>query len=172
MRPTERAFETLIFFCRWLAAPFLIGLVGGLLLLLYRFFADLVTLATHVAGQGWHELVVGVLDLVDVALTANLILIVIFSSYENFIRKVEPGEHPDWPAGLIDINFLALKQRLLASIAVIAAVEALAWYLDLEHTTDLTKLGWAIAFPLLFFVALVLLAIADRLGRNGRNGEP
>jgi uncharacterized protein (TIGR00645 family) len=171
MRPTERAFQALIFFCRWLAAPFLIGLVGGLLLLLYRFFADLITLAMHLAGQGWHDLVVGVLDLVDIALTANLILIVIFSTYENFIRKVEPGEHPDWPGGLIDIDFLALKQRLLASIAVIAAVDALAWYLDLEQTADSTKLAWALAFPLMFFVALLLLAIADRLSRHGSGGE-
>jgi uncharacterized protein (TIGR00645 family) len=171
MRPIERAFQALIFFCRWLAAPFLIGLFGGLLLLLYRFFADLVTLATHVAGQGWHDLVVGILNLVDIALTANLILIVIFSSYENYIRKVEPGEHADWPAGLLDIDFGALKQKLLGSIAVIAAVDALAWYLDLEETTDSTKLAWALGFPLMFFVALLLLAAADRLGRHGNSGE-
>ena len=170
MRQSERAFQTLIFFSRWLAAPFLVGLFVALLLLLYRFFADLYALALRLPSQGWHDLVVGVLNLVDIALTANLILIVIFSGYENFIHKIELGEHPDWPPGLIDVDFGALKQKLLGSIAVIAAVDALAWYLDLEETTDTAKLGWAIGFPLMFVAALLMLAIADRLGRQRKDG--
>ncbi len=170
MRRGERAFQTLIFFSRWLAAPFLIGLLGGLVLLLYRFFVDLVGLAIKLPSLGWHDLVVGVLTLIDIALTANLVLIVIFSGYENFIRKVELDEHPDWPAGLVDIDFGALKQKLLGSIAVIAAVDALAWFLDLDGTTDVSKLGWAIAFPLMFVASLLMLAVADRLGRRSNNG--
>ncbi len=170
MRRGERAFQTLIFFSRWLAAPFLVGLFGGLVLLLYRFFADLVELAIKLPSLGWHDLVVGVLTLIDIALTANLVLIVIFSGYENFIRKVELDEHPDWPAGLIDVDFAALKQKILGSVAVIAAIDALAWYLDLEGTTDTAKLAWAIAFPLMFVAALLMLAIADRLGRHDNSG--
>jgi uncharacterized protein (TIGR00645 family) len=167
MRRIEHAFQALIFCSRWLAAPFLVGLILALLLLLYRFFADLVVLAAHVLSQGWHELVVGVLNLVDIALTANLILIVIFSGYENFIRKIEPGAHPEWPAGLMNVGFSALKQKILGSVAVIAAIDALAWYLDLEGITDTTKLIWAIGFPLMFVAAVLALAIADRLGHHG-----
>jgi uncharacterized protein (TIGR00645 family) len=164
MQRSERGFQTLILFSRWLAAPFLVGLILALILLLYRFFADLVTLALHIAVQSWHDLVVGVLNLVDIALTGNLLLIVVFSGYENFIQKIASSEHADWPAGLIGIDFNALKQRLLGSIAAIAAVDALAWYLDLEWTADTAKLGWALAFPLMFVVAMLLLAIADWLG--------
>jgi uncharacterized protein (TIGR00645 family) len=169
MRRSERAFQTLIFVSRWLLAPFLIGLLIGIILLLYRFSVDLYTLATHLPNGGWHELVVGVLDLVDITLTANLLLIVIFSGYENFIHK-GPDEHADLPSGLVDVDFGALKQKLLGSIAVIAAVDALAWYLNLEGTADLTKLVWAVGFPLMFVAALLMLAIADRLGRHSRNG--
>jgi uncharacterized protein (TIGR00645 family) len=168
MQNIGRGFQSLIFFCRWLAAPFLLGLLVAVLLLLYRFFADLIALAIHVPNQGWHDLVVGVLNLIDIALTANLVLIVIFSGYENFITKIEPDEHRDWPAGLINVDFAALKHKLLGTITVIAAIDALAWYLDLEATTDVAKLGWALGFPLMFVAALLMLAIADRLGR-GRN---
>jgi uncharacterized protein (TIGR00645 family) len=170
MRQSRDIFQTLIFFSRWLAAPFLFGLILALLLLMYRFFADLLTLAMHVPTQGWHDLIVGVLNLVDIALTANLLLIVIFSGYENFIQRIEPGEGSDWPAGLIDVDFGALKQRLLSSIAVIAAVDALAWYLDLEQTTDMAKLGWAIGFPLMFAAALLMFSVADRLDRRHKDG--
>jgi uncharacterized protein (TIGR00645 family) len=170
MRRSERAFQSLIFVSRWLIAPFLVGLLIGVVLLLYRFFADLLALAIGVPKEGWHDLIVGILNLVDIALTANLILIVIFSGYENFIRKIELEEHAYLPAGLIDVDFGALKQKLLGSIAVIAAVDALAWYLDLQGTVDATKLVWAAGFPLVFVAALLMLAIADRLARHSKNG--
>jgi len=170
MRRTERAFQSLIFVSRWLMAPFLVGLLIGVVLLLYRFFADLLVLAVGLPTEGWHDLVVGILNLVDIALTANLILIVIFSGYDNFIRKIELEEHAYLPAGLIDVDFGALKQKLLGSIAVIAAVDALAWYLDLQGTVDAAKLVWAAGFPLVFVAALLMLAIADRLARQTKNG--
>ena len=166
MRQFERGFQNAIFLSRWLIAPFLVGLFCSVLLLIYRFFADFYELAIKLPSLGWHDLIVGVLNMIDIALTANLILIVIFSSYENFIRKIEVDKDAGWPDGLTAIDFGALKQRLLGSIAVIAAVDSLAWYLDLEKEADATKLGWAIGFPLMFVVAMLMLAIADRLARH------
>jgi uncharacterized protein (TIGR00645 family) len=166
MRASERGFQTAILWSRWLMAPFLVGLACCVVLLIYRFFADFYETASKLPSLGWHELVVEVLNLVDVSLTANLVLIVIFSGYENFIRKIEREQHAGWPDGLSDVDFGALKQKLLGSIVVIAAVDALAWYLDLEKYTDTSKLGWALAFPLMLVAAMLMLAIADRLGRH------
>ena len=103
------------------------------------------------------------LNLVDLALTANLVLIVIFSSYENFIRRIDAAEHPDWPEGLTQVDFGALKQKLLGSIVGIAAVDALAWYFDLEKEPDTSKLIWVLAFPLTFAAIMLMLAVADWL---------
>ena len=158
----ERGFQAAILSSRWLLAPFLIGLVLCLFLLIYRFFADFYGLAVHLPSLTWHDLIVGVLNMIDIALTANLVLIVVFSGYENFIRKVE--DHASLPEGLTAIDFGALKQRILGSIAVIAAVDSLAWYLDIEKEADSVKLGWVISFPLMFVAAMLMLAIADRLG--------
>ena len=171
MRQSRDVVQTLIFYSRWLAAPFLCGLLLAVLLLMYRFFADLFALAMHVSGQGWHDLIVGVLNLVDIALTANLLLIVVFSGYENFIQRIESGQESNWPAGLIDVDFSALKQKLLGSIAVIAAVDALAWYLEIEKEADTAKLEWVVAFPVMFVVAMLMLAIADRLTRPDRTAQ-
>jgi uncharacterized protein (TIGR00645 family) len=165
-QPTRRGIQSVIFFSRWLVAPFLLGLVFCLLLIIYRFFADLYILALKVPAIGWHELLVDELNLIDLTLTANLVLIVIFSGYENYIRKVDPAEHRDWPDGLVDVDFSVLKRKLLGSIAGIAAVDALAWYLDLDKYPDTAKLVWAIAFPLMFVTAMVLVALADRLARR------
>jgi uncharacterized protein (TIGR00645 family) len=161
-----RGIEAAVYFSRWLVAPFLLGLLCCVIMIIFRFFADLYQLAVEVLSTTWHDLVVGILDLIDLALVANLILIVIFSSYESYIRRIDPADRTDWPPGLTNVDFGTLKQRLLGSIAVIAAVDSLAWYLDLEKFSDPAKLGWAIGFPLMFVVAMVMLAIADRLGRD------
>jgi uncharacterized protein (TIGR00645 family) len=165
--PDGRYIQATVFFSRWLLSPFLIGLLVCMALLIYRFFADLFLLIPQVPGTDWHNLITEVLNLVDLALTANLILIVIFSSYENFIRRIDPSDYPDWPEGLTQVDFGELKQKLLGSIVGIAAVDALAWYFDLEkQPADTTKLVWVLAFPLTFALCMLILAIADRLGRR------
>jgi uncharacterized protein (TIGR00645 family) len=169
MRRSERVFQRAVLLTRWLMAPFLFGLACCLILLIYRFFADFIDVAGKLTTLSWHELVVEVLNLVDVSLTANLVLIVIFSGYENFIHKIERNEHDGWPDGLTDVDFGALKQRLLGSIVVIAAVEALAWYLDLEKYSDTSKLGWVLAFPIALVAATLMFAVADWLGRHKSN---
>lgn len=166
MQQGDRALQTLILFSRWLIAPFIVGLLCCVLLIIYRFFADLYDLTIELMKESWHDLVVGVLNMVDLTLVANLLLIVVFSAYANYIRRIEPGENSRWPPGIANIDFGTLKQKLLASIAGIAAVDALAWYLDLEKYSDTAKLNWAIAFPLMFVVAMVLLAVADWLARQ------
>jgi uncharacterized protein (TIGR00645 family) len=164
--PDGRYIQASIFFSRWLLAPFLLGLLLCLLLLMYRFFGDLYGLVLESRKMDWHDTVTGVLNLVDLTLTANLILIVIFSSYENFIRRINSSDHPDWPEGLTQVDFGELKQKLLGSVVGIAAVDALAWYFDLEKVADTSKLGWVLGFPLMFVAVMLMLAIADRLGRR------
>src|ERR1700761_3958071 len=167
--PDGRYIQAALFFSRCLLAPFLLGLLVCMVLLMVRFFGDLYQLTFQVPGMNWHDTVTGVLNLVDLALTANLVLIVIFSSYENFIRRINPADHPDWPEGLTQVDFGALKQKLLGSIVGIASVDALAWYFDLEKYGDTSKLIWALAFPLVFVVVMLLLAISDRLAHFPKN---
>jgi uncharacterized protein (TIGR00645 family) len=164
--PDGRYTQAAIFFSRWLVAPFLLGLLLILFVLMWRFFVDLYWLVMRVPGMNWHEVVTGVLNQIDLALTANLILIVIFSGYENYVRRIDPADHPDWPEGLIQVDFSTLKQKLLGSVTVIAAVDALAWYFDLEKAPDSPKLLWVLAFPVVFAVVMLLLAMADWLNDN------
>lgn len=164
--PDGRYIQAAVFFSRWLLAPFLLGLLVCLLVLIWRFFGDLYALIVTMPGMKWHDVVTGVLNLVDLALTANLVLIVIFSSYENFIRRIDAADHPDWPEGLTQVDFGELKLKLLGAIVGIASVDALAWYFDLESYTDTSRLSWALAFPLAFVAIMLMLAIANRLGER------
>lgn len=165
-RALGRGIQTAMFLSRWLMVPFLVGLVCSVVLIVIRFYINLLELVGRLLVESWQDLVVDVLNLIDLTLTANLVLIVAFSAYGNYIRKIEQADQSDWPPGLIDIDFSEMKQKLLGSIAGIAAVDALAWYLDLENHADTSKFGWAMAFPLMFVTAMGLLAFADWLGRR------
>jgi uncharacterized protein (TIGR00645 family) len=167
--PDGRYIQAAIFFSRWLLAPFLVGLLGCMFVLLYQFVSDLILLIISAPRSNWHETITGVLNLVDLALAGNLVLIVIFSGYENFIRRIHADAHPDWPEGLTQVDFGALKQKLLGSVVGIAAVDALAWYFDLEKETDPKKLIWVLGFPVVFAVVMLILAAADWLSDSRKH---
>jgi uncharacterized protein (TIGR00645 family) len=112
--------------------------------------------------------IVGILKLVDLTLTANLIVIVICSSYENFLSRIDTEKHPHWPEGLVNIGFADLKQKLLGSIAAIAAVNVLEWFMDIERHADNTKLAWVVGILIAFAAAMLVLAIADRVSNAGK----
>lgn len=151
---------------QWLMALFMLGLLVALILIIYRFFADLFSLGLRLKDLHTHDMIVGDLNLIDVVLVANLILIVIFAGFANYIRHIRPADDQAWPPGLKNLGFGAVKMRLLGSIAGIAIVDALAWYFDLETQADASKLIWVVAFPLMFVVVMLLMAIADWFERQ------
>jgi len=167
MNRIQRGVEAIVFNSRWLVAPFLFGLVIGLAALLVKFVLKLVDFVANVQSTAPADVMVGILNLVDLTLTANLIVIVICSSYENFLAPIDHTAHPNWPAGLINIGFAGLKQKLLGSIVAIAAVNVLEWFMDIDQHADNTKLIWVVTILIAFATAMVLLAIADRISAEG-----
>ncbi len=163
MNLIERTIERLFFGSRWLTAPFLVGLIVGLIALLYKFGLKLFDFVLHLTTVSYSEVIVGVLSLIDLSLTANLILIVICSSYENFVRPIKAADHPDWPDGLTRIGFSGLKQKLLGSIVAITSVHVLEWFMDIDRDTNPTKLGWVVGILLALAVTMLILAVADRV---------
>jgi uncharacterized protein (TIGR00645 family) len=170
MNRVERAIEAVVFNSRWLVVPFLIGLIVGLAAVVYKFVLKLFDFIVQIPSTAPADVMVGILTLVDLTLVANLIVIVICSSYENFVARIQAAEHPNWPEGLIGIGFSGLKQKLLGSIVAIAAVNVLEWFMDIERHTDNIKLAWLVGILLAFAVAMLVLAIADRVSKAGNGG--
>jgi uncharacterized protein (TIGR00645 family) len=169
MNHVVRLIESIVFGSRFLIIPFLLGLIVGLAALIYKFGMKLFDFILHIGAGESTEAIVGLLGLVDLTLTANLLVIVVCSSYENFVAPTDYAEHPSWPPGLVRTGFSGLKQKLLGSIVAIAAVNVLEWFADIDRQADSTKLAWVVGILLAFAVAMVVLAAADRLsaGTNG-----
>ena len=104
--------EAILFRSRFLLAPLYLGLVGALALLAYRFVIEFWHLAEKTADMNAAEFTLALLALLDLTLLANLILMVIFAGYENFVSRIdiatESKDRPHW-MGTIDFSGLKIK---------------------------------------------------------------
>ncbi len=176
----ERMVESFLFSSRWLLAPFYLGLALALVVLLIKFMEEFVHLALHAFSATEAQVILGVLTLVDLALTGSLLVIVIFSGYENFVSKIDHSKHEDWPSWMGTIDFTALKLKLLSSIVAISAIQLLKQFMAVKELTakdpvlaDRT-LFWYVVIHLVFVGSSVLLALSDRIagGHEPNTGAP
>jgi uncharacterized protein (TIGR00645 family) len=155
--------EQAIFASRWLLAPIYLGLSISIVALLVSFVKVLVELILHLPTASESDVILGVLGMVDLALTGSLLIIVIFSGYENFVSKIDHTGHVDWPEWMGTIDFTALKLKLLSSIVAISAIQLLKEFMSIKVVTDADerKLYWLVMIHLVFVTSSVLLAISD-----------
>ena len=109
-----------------------------------------------------NQLLIFSLSLVDLSLTANLVVLVILSGYENFVRRVAFDESDPRPEWMSKIDFSGLKLKLLASMTVIGAVHLLRSFLDVANETD-RNLFWQLVIVLAFGLLSLVLALTDRV---------
>jgi uncharacterized protein (TIGR00645 family) len=160
--PVLRVIEAVLFNSRWIMAPFYFGLVVALAVLLLKFLRMLWEFILHAPGAKSSETILDALSLIDVTLVGNLILIVVFSGYENFVSRIDTSANSTWPIWITKIDFAGLKQKLLASIVAISAIHVLEAFLNIDSSFDATKMTWLVAVHLVFVISALLLAISDR----------
>ncbi|WP_166256551.1 TIGR00645 family protein [Marinobacter salicampi] len=167
MRSFEKTLEAGIFASRWLLAPFFVGLILAILVLLAKFMKELFELITNVwtAGAGEFDSVISILTLVDTALIASLLLIIVFSGYENFVSKIGVGVHEDRPAWMGKVGFADLKLKLIGAIVAISAVELLkAFLVSSQYTNE--QLAWKVGIHFTFVLSGVFFAITDWISES------
>jgi uncharacterized protein (TIGR00645 family) len=167
----ERAIEKLLFASRWLLAPFFLALVLALLALLLKTGQYLVVFFSHILEAREADVIVSVLKLVDLTLTGALIVIIIFSGYENFVSKIDVSAHKDWPEWMAKIDFSGLKLKLMSTIVAIAAIQLLTLFMNLAQTPD-RELIWSSIILVIFVVSGLLLGLTDWLTGEVHGASP
>ncbi len=156
----EHKLERFMFASRWVMAPFYLGLIVSLVLLLVKFTQELFHIAPHVLEMSESETILGILSLIDLSLAGNLLLIVIFSGYENFVSKIHVGDHEDKPDWMGKVDFSGLKLKLIASIVAISGIQLLKSFMNIKNTPE-NELMWMVIVHLTFVVSGVMLAVMD-----------
>lgn len=165
MHKVENILERFIFTSRWLLAPFYVGLVGAIALLLFKFVKEFINLLPMVVSGEGSQFIAGVLTLVDVALVANLLVIIIFAGYENFVSKIDTGDNVDRPDWMGHVSFADLKLKVIGSIVAISGIELLKAFVNIEAYTN-EQLAWKVGLHMTFVVSGVLFAVMDRLTKS------
>lgn len=161
----ETVLEQVIFRSRWLLAPLYLGLVASLLLILWRFLMEFVHALGSLMEGGEHEVILAVLGLVDLTMVGNLVLIIVFSGYENFVSKIDVAGHVDRPEWMGKLDFSGLKVKLIASIVAISSIQVLKTFMHLDGVSD-HDLAWMVGIHLTLVVSGVLLAFMDLLAHK------
>lgn len=166
MRRMELAIENIILASRWLLVAFYLGLGVALAAYVVSFALKLADFVVAAFTDGDAEMILKVLGLIDAALVASLVVMVIISGYENFVSRFEDeaGDEVHW-LGKIDAG--SLKIKVASTIVAISSIHLLQVFLKAaEYTND--KLMWFTIIHIAFVISALLLAWIDRLTNKGK----
>lgn len=159
---TEDLFEVLLFGGRWLLAPMYLGLVASLTALVVKFVLEAFHLFQTVISDDFHMVSLRVLGLLDITLLGNLIVIMIFAGYENFVSKIGIAEESkDRPQWMGKVDYSGLKIKLIGSLVAISVIELLKDFMQSATYENFEPVKWRIAIHLTFVVSGVLFAVMD-----------
>jgi uncharacterized protein (TIGR00645 family) len=158
----DKYLEEGMFRSRWIMAPFYVGLVLTLAILLVKFAQELILFAPTVLQVSEAKVILGVLTLIDLVLAGNLLLMVIFAGYENFVSKIDTGNSEDRPDWMGKVDFSGLKLKLIGSIVAISGIHLLKAFMDLK-VIDKENLMWLVIIHMAFVISGVLFAVMDYL---------
>ena len=159
----ESVVERVLFGGRWMLAPLYVGLLLSLLPIVYRFFIEFIHLMRDVAVLEMKDITLKVLELLDVVLLGNLIIIVIFAGYENFVSRINVAKNSvDRPQWMGRVDYSGLKIKLIGSLVAISVIELLKDFM-MEGDYDDKRQMWRILIHMTFVVSGVLFALMDLL---------
>ncbi|MDA0692294.1 MAG: TIGR00645 family protein [Nitrospinae bacterium] len=168
----EHLLEVIIFRSRWLLAPFFLGLIVSVLLLLIKFVQELFHLSLHVISVTESDIIIGILTLIDMALVGSLLMMIIFSGYEIFVSKIDVAEHADRPDWMGKVDFGGLKLKVIGAIVAISAIDLLKTFVEIpsEPTEGNTEMFlWKVTIHMAFVLSGVFFALMDRIASETKS---
>lgn len=161
-----RILANFIFFSRWLQAPLYLGLILTLGIYVYEFGVDLWMLFHHLNSLDETQIMMGVLDLIDVVMIANLLIMVIIGGYEIFVSRLHIQSHPDHPEWLDSVNAGSMKVKLATALISISSIHLLKIFFDASKWTS-TTIMWQVVIHLTLLVSALAVAYTNILLTKG-----
>ena len=149
---------------RWLLAPVYFGLSLGLVALTIKFFQEIVHVLPHIFSVSESELILTLLSLVDMTLVGGLLVMVMFSGYENFVSQLDINDGKEKLSWLGKMDATSLKNKVAASIVAISSIHLLRVFMDAKNVPD-NKLMWYVIIHLTFVLSAFVMGYLDRLNK-------
>lgn len=164
----ERFIESTMYASRWLLAPIYLGLSLGLIALGIKFFEELIHLIPIILSMSDSQLILVMLSLIDMALVGGLLIMVMFSGYENFVSKIDVVEEQQkeklsW-LGTMDAG--SLKSKVAASIVAISSIQLLRLFMSNDPNLSNQRLLVYIAIHLTFVISAFAMGYLDKITKK------
>ena len=163
---SELVFEKALFASRWILAPLFLGLSLALLALGVKFFQAAWEVFYHLMEMEEQDLVLTVLAMIDIVLVGSLIVMVMFSGYENFVSTID-AKGSDSLSWLGKLDAATLKLKVAASIVAISSIHLLRIFMKVGDKDNATytndQIMWYVILHMTFVVSAVLLGLLDRM---------
>ena len=162
----EDNIEKLLYASRWILSPMYFLLIVILILILLKFIGDVIGFIMIMQTLSYNEWIMHVLELLDLTLVANLVLIVAFSGYENFVSRIDASEdHIDRPSWMGRLDFSGLKLKIIGSVVAFSLIELLQDFFNVPSIDPNTEF-WRIMLHLTFVVTGVVFAMMEILSEK------
>lgn len=156
----EKSLERAMYAMRWILAPIYVGLSLALFALGVKFFQEVFHLLPQILSTTETDLVLVVLSLIDMALVGGLIVMVMFSGYENFVSQLDVSEDTEKLSWLGKLDTSSLKNKVAASIVAISSIHLLKIFMNAVNI-DNDKLLWYVILHLTFVASAVAMGLLD-----------
>ncbi|MFV3306599.1 TIGR00645 family protein [Pseudomonas sp. NY15181] len=161
----ERFVENSLYAARWLLAPIYIGLSLALLALTIKFFQEIFHILPSIFSIAEADLILVLLSLIDMALVGGLLVMVMFSGYENFVSQLDIDESKEKLSWLGKMDASSLKNKVAASIVAISSIHLLRIFMDAKNIPD-NKLMWYVIIHLTFVLSAFAMGYLDKTTRH------
>ncbi len=161
----ERLIENFIYSARWILAPIYLGLSLALLALGIKFFQEAFHVLPIILQIKEADLVLVVLSLIDMALVGGLIVMVMLSSYESFVSRLDIGAGTEKLGWLGKMDYTSLKNKVASSIVAISSIHLLKIFMNTENVPN-DKLLWYVVIHLTFVLSAFAMGLLDRATRH------
>ena len=150
----ERFLENAMYASRWLLAPVYFGLSLGLIALTIKFFQEIFHILPHIFSVSESDMIL--------TLVGGLLVMVMFSGYENFVSQLDINEGKEKLSWLGKMDATSLKNKVAASIVAISSIHLLRVFMDAKNVPD-NKLMWYVIIHLTFVLSAFVMGYLDRL---------
>ncbi len=161
----EQSIERIMYTSRWILAPIYIGLSLALLALAFKFFQEMLYVFPHVMDMNESQLILKILTLIDLTLVGSLIVVVMFSGYENFVSQLDIGDNAEKLDWLGTHDYGSLKMKVASSIVAISSIHLLKIFMNVEQTAN-DKLLWYVVLHLTLVVSAFLMGFLNKLSQH------
>ncbi len=161
----EDSLEKIMYASRWILAPIYVGMSLGLIALFLKFFEELYHLLPHLLDISEDTLVLKLLTLIDLSLVGSLIVIVMFSGYENFVSRLNLSDSTEKLNWLGTHDYGSLKIKLASSIVAISSIHLLKVFMNVENVSN-DKILWYVIIHMSLVVSAIMLGYLDKITKH------